>query len=384
MSKPSPELLDPQAGFARCELLGDVSRRTAAKALAGAALLAPGAVGGTAKAAAPQAGDARPRLTLGLTRNLRTIPVIEGRVSSPAIDAKVSEVDASELFLRQLRDAEFDAAEMSISSLMLAASRGDTRWVGVPVFTTRYFFHTRILVRRDAGIQVPGDLRGKKVGVPEYQQTAVMWTRGVLQDEFGIGPQDMEFWMERLPGSSHASAVGFKPPSYVHQIPPEKSIGSMMLSGELDAALLYHRTSNPQPLGDRSTADLANSPLIKPLFADPRAEAMRYYNKTGFHNINHAMVLRRPLAEQNPSLPGAIVDLFNEAAAAADADRLAHIAYYYDRGLLDDPSYKALKTPLIRHGVDANRRLLETMCRYSHEQGLSTRLMTVDEVFPSA
>lgn len=327
-------------------------------------------------------GSTARRLSLGLTRNFRTIPVIDGLVSSPAIDPVVTDVETSELFLRQLRDAEFDASEMSISSLMLAASRGDERWIGVPVFTTRSFYHSRILVGRNAGIETPADLRGKRVGVPEYQQTAVLWARGVLQDEFGVGLEDMEFWMERLPGGSHAGAAGFTLPDFVHQIPPEKNIGDMMLTGELDAVLLYIRTAHPNPLADRSTADLARSPLIRTLFPNPRAEAIRYFNKTGFHHINHGMVLRRSLAEQDPSLSGAIVDLFDKAAARADADRLAHVAYHFDRGLIDEAALKALAEPVVRHGVEVNRRVLETMCRYSYEQGLSTRLLSLEEVFP--
>jgi 4,5-dihydroxyphthalate decarboxylase len=271
---------------------------------------------------------------------------------------------------------------MSISSLMIAASRGDTRFIGLPVFTSRRFFHTRILVRRDSGIKSPADLRGKKVGVPEYHQTAVMWIRGVLQDEFGVGMQDMQIWTERAPGGSLASALGFKPPSYVKQIPPEKNIGAMMLSGELDAALTYIQTRDPQPLGDRSTADLMGSPQVTMLFPDQRAEGIRYFEKTGMHHINHCMVMRRSLFEQDASLPRAVVGLFDKAAAAVDAERLAHVEYHYEEGRLDEPTYKALAVPVVRHGVAPNRRLLETMCRYSHQQALSTRLMTLPELFP--
>ena len=161
---------------------------------------------------------------------------------------------------------------MSFSSLMMARAGGDERWVGLPIFTTRKFFHTEILVRRDAGIDKPADLKGKRVGVPEYQQTAALWARGILQHEFGVAPTEMEFWMERVPTHSHAGATAFKPPPGVtiHQIPAEKNIGAMMLSGELDAVLHYLTSRN---LVDRSRADLDNHPAIKPLFADPVARA---------------------------------------------------------------------------------------------------------------
>src|SRR5581483_4067918 len=125
--------------------------------------------------------------------------------------------------------------------LMMAKAGGDERWVGMPIFTTRKFFHTDMLARRDARIDTPADLKGKRVGVPEYQQTAALWARGALQHEFGVAPRDMEFWMERTPSHSHRAAVGFTAPPGVtiHQIPAEKSLGSMMLSGELHAALHY-------------------------------------------------------------------------------------------------------------------------------------------------
>ena len=151
---------------------------------------------------------------------------------------------------------------MSCSSFLIAIARGDTRFVGLPIFTTRRFFHTSILVRRAAGIETPADLRGKRVGVPEYQQTAALWGRGVLQHEFGVAAKDMEFWMERTPEMSHGGATGFKPPPgvTVNQIPADKSIGSMMLAGELDAALHYLSGRN---LVDRSRADLANQPGLQ-------------------------------------------------------------------------------------------------------------------------
>ena len=171
------------------------------------------------------------QLSLGTASNPRTWPILDGTVEPDGIDLVPTVMHPSEMFWRQLRFAEFDVSEMSFSSLMMARSRGDERWVGVPIFTTRRFFHSDIMVRRDSGIEKPADLKGRRVGVPEYQQTAALWARGILQHEFGASQTEMEFWMERVPSHSHAGAVAFKPPPGVtiHQIPPEKSIGSMML-----------------------------------------------------------------------------------------------------------------------------------------------------------
>ncbi|HEX9464415.1 MAG TPA: ABC transporter substrate-binding protein [Alphaproteobacteria bacterium] len=322
------------------------------------------------------------KLSIALSDNPRTRPILAGTVRPDGIDLIPTTLHPSEMFWRQLRFADFDASEMSVSSLLIAVARGDARWVGLPVFTTRRFFHTEILVRRDAGIDTPADLRGKRVGVPEYQQTAALWARGALEHEFGVAPKDMEFWMERTPEHSHGGATGFKPPPgvVVHQIPPEKSIASMMVAGELDATLHYVRRWK-QDLVDRSTLDLFGHPDIRPLFADPATEGIRYYRKTNLFPINHGMVIRREIADAHPWVALNLFKAFVRAAEIADAERLEHVEYHLKAGLLPADAEKALRTPLLRHGVVANRRVLETAAQYSNEQGLTPRVMRLDEVF---
>src|SRR5258708_6465380 len=208
------------------------------------------------------------QLSIGITNNPRTWPIIDGTVKPEGIDLIPTILHPSELFWRQLHFAEFAVSEMSCSSFMIVTGQGDTRFVGLPIFTTRRFFHTSILVRRAAGIETPADLKGKRVGVPEYQQTAALWGRGVLQHEFGVAAKDMEFWMERTPEMSHGGATASRAPPGApdNQIPADESIGSMMLEGELDAALHYLSSRN---LVDRSRADLASNPDFKYLFPDP-------------------------------------------------------------------------------------------------------------------
>jgi 4,5-dihydroxyphthalate decarboxylase len=325
----------------------------------------------------------RLQFSIGLTSNPRTWPVIDGHIKPDAIDLVPTVLHPSELFWRQLRFAEFDVAEMSVSSLMMARSKGDDRFVGIPVFTTRRFFHTGILVRRAARIETPADLKGKRVGVPEYQQTAALWARGVLQHEFGVAPKDMEFWMERPPSHSHGGATGFVPPPgvTVNRIPLDKNIGSMMLAGELDAVLFYLVDPN---LIDRSTADLANHPDIKTLFPDPLAEGIRYYRKTGLYPINHGMVIRRELAEKHPWAVLNILKAFERANAAANRQRMEHTDYHVETGLLPADARKSLQVPIVSHGIAANRAVLETVAQYSQEQGLTPRLMKLDELFAAS
>jgi len=320
-------------------------------------------------------------ISIGMAANPRTWPIFDGRVKADGIDLVPSPVFPSELFWRQLKFGDFDVSEMSMSSLMMAVAAGDARWVGIPIFTTRKLFHTEILVRRDSGVEKPADLKGRRVGVPEYQQTAALWTRGALEHEFGVRARDMEWWMERTPTHSHRSAIGFEPPAGVtiHQVPAEKSLGGMIVAGEIDAIVHYISNRN---LVDRSRIDLHGHPDVRPLFPDPIAEGVRYWKKTGLLPINHGMVAKREIAEKHPWIVLNLLKAFDEANAIAERERLEHAQYHVATGLA---SAEPLATPLVRHGVRANRLVLETAAQYSQEQGLTPRRVKLDELFaPSA
>jgi 4,5-dihydroxyphthalate decarboxylase len=321
------------------------------------------------------------QLSLAITSNPRTWPIIDGRVKVEGIDFAKTVLGPAEMFWRQLSFAEFDVSEMSMSELMMIRNRGDDRFVGIPVFTTRRFYHTGIFVRKDANIASPADLKGKRVGVPEYVQTSALWTRGILENEFGIAPKDMTFFMERLPTRSHAGAIGFAAPAGVtiNQIPPEQSIGSMMLSGELDACMSYNRRHGD--LIDRSDADLEHHPDIKPLFSDSAAEAVRYYKKTGVYPINHGMVVKRTVFERNPWVAINILKAFDQANDIAEAERREHVAYHLETGLLPSDYRKPLATRIIKHGLKANCATLDMAAKYSNQQHLTQRIMPVDELF---
>lgn len=323
------------------------------------------------------------QLSIAFVANPRTIPVLDGTVKPEGIDLICTPGNPGEIFWRQLKGGDWDVSEMSFSSLMIARARGDDRFVGLPIFTTRRFFHANILVRRNAGIERPEDLTGRRVGVTEYQQTAALWTRGALQHEWGVSDRDMEFFMERTPDTSHGGATGFKPPEgvTVHQIPKEKSVGQMMLDGELDAALHYRGWASSV---NRSTADLRNHPSIRTLFPDPHREGLRYYEKTGLYPINHGMCIKREILERHPWVALNLVRAFEKAAAIADQQRIEHVEAHIDIGLLPATAREAVRQRVIRHGIVANRQVLETAARYSHEQGLTPRLMSLEEVFAAS
>jgi 4,5-dihydroxyphthalate decarboxylase len=284
------------------------------------------------------------------------------------------------MFWRQLKFSEFDVSEMSLASLTIATSRGPTEWVAIPVFTMRMFFHTNVLVRTDAGIDVPADLRGKRIGVPEYQQTAAVWSRGVLQDEYGVKPSELHWFMERPPEQSHGGAIGFEPPAGIdlQYIPPSTNIGEMLLAGDLDATLLYLNTRN---LVDRSRANLEGEPRIRRLFPDPLAEARRYFLATKIFPINHTVVIRRSLLERYPWIALNLYEAFARVNENLAAERELLLEQYFAAGILDDRVRSAVADDPIQYGIRATRPVLETVTRYVYEQGLTKRLVGLDELF---
>ena len=323
------------------------------------------------------------QLSAALASNPRTWPIFEGTAKAEGIEFVPTALHPSEIFWRQLRFADFDISEMSMSSLMMLKASGNQDWVGIPVFTTRRFFHTVCWVRKAAGINSPADLKGKRIGVPEYQQTAALWTRGAFEHEWGIAPSQVEFWMERVPTHSHAGAVAFKAPTGVtiNQIPPENSIGTMILSGELDVAICYNAKHT---LVDRSVVELSTHPDIKPMFPDPVAEGVRYLARTGLFPINHGMVVRREIYEKHPWIALNILAAFDEANALADRQRAEHLEYYVQTGRIPKENVALVREPIVRHGVNANRKVLETAAQYSLEQGLTPRLMRMEDLFAAS
>ena len=323
------------------------------------------------------------QLSICLADNSRTRPLREGQVTPDGIDLAVTTLHPSEMFWRQLHFEEFDVSEMSVSSLLMAIAGGDTRWVAIPVFTSRRFFHTGILVRTDRGIETPEDLKGKRVAVPEYQQTAALWSRAVLQHEFGVTPWDIEWYMERTEEMSHGSATGFRPPEGLqfHRIPQEENIGSMLLDGKIDASLFYLAEPN---LVDRSTVDLRTRPEVRTLFRDPAEEGARYYNKTGFYPVNHCVVFRRSVVEQYPWVVLNVFKAFDQAKNMVQQEAREIALSYFDLDLLPQDQRNVLDVDLYPYGGTANRALLEAMTQFSYEQRLTPRRLSLDEVFHPA
>ena len=325
--------------------------------------------------------SAKLSLSLAFGPNPRSQPILDGSVEPEGIELACSAVGAGELFHRQLTHQEFDVSEMSISSLLLITAQGDSPWIALPIFTTRTFFGTQAVVRRDAGIEQPADLKGKRVGVNEYQQTAALWARGFFQHEYHVAPTDVEWFMERTEEYSHLGATGFKPPAGVRMshIAAESSMGQMMVEGDLDAIYVYFWGSAGGM--NRSMVDLFHHDDMRPLFPDPEAESGRYYKKTGVFPFNHTVVMRRSIYEQHPWAARNLLEAFEAAKQRSYASARLMNQPYLATGLLPAAARKATATDLFPYGMAANREVVELAARYSHEQGLTPRVVEVEEVF---
>jgi len=333
-------------------------------------------------------------LSFAFAENPRSRPIIEGRIAPEGIDLHCTRSGMQELAWRQFHAHEFDASELSMSSMIAAQSRGDDSFVALPIFTTRSFMHTNVLVREAAEISGPENLVGKRIGVPEYQQTAALWARGILHHEYGVDPLTCHWYMERLPEQSHGGSTGFNPPKGLdlQYIPWENNIVDMMLADELDASLLGGSWGVLAPSANarrrksivnenRGSTHIGPGSGIRPLFSDPRAEGARYYAKTGIFPVNHGVAVQRDVLERHPWVALNIYQAFQEAKDFWVAELQEGSRPYLDTGLLSTEAGKSLDEDLFPYGVRANRTMLETVIDYSYEQGLSDRRIQLEELF---
>ena len=229
----------------------------------------------------------------------RLNPIISGRVPVEGCDVNFFPLRPEELFPRVYQTQDFDVTELSASSHILTSLRGDADYLGIPAFVSRVFRHGDIYIRTDRGIGRPQDLRGKVVGVPEYQMTAALWIRGILSDEYGVKSSEI-CWRNgglQKPGREERTPISLPPSIELKSIPPDKTLSGMLADGEIDALI-----TAVQPL-----CFAEKKPNVGRLFPDFRVVEEAYYRKTGMFPIMHMMGVRRSLAEANPWLAGSIL-----------------------------------------------------------------------------
>ncbi|HET7831032.1 MAG TPA: ABC transporter substrate-binding protein [Candidatus Limnocylindrales bacterium] len=318
--------------------------------------------------------------------NERVRPLVDGTVRPDGIDLVPTISHPGETFWRQLRFGDFDISEMSLSSFLIARSQGSDL-VAIPAFPSRRFFHIELDARRDANIATPADLAGKRIGVPEYQQTAALWLRGILEHDFGVHPTSIRWFMERGETLSHGGATGFQPPAGIslEHIPEDESLVSMILGGKLDAALVRpNRTVGADNVIERSQRFQGSGDFsqLTPAFGDGITEGRRFFDAHGFIPINHTYVIRGELLRRHPWVALNVYKAFLEAKRVAERDPLEDVPLgLVFRWEFMDQVRRWFGPDPFPYGVTANRAVLERIVQFSHEQGLIPEPLDVESLF---
>jgi 4,5-dihydroxyphthalate decarboxylase len=327
----------------------------------------------------------RIQLSFGTRVSERVRPLVDGRVQPQGIELIPTFAHPGETFWRQLRFGDFDVSEMSLSSLLIAKSQGSDL-VAIPAFPSRRMFHLELDGRRDR-ISGPTDLRGRRVGVPEYQQTAALWLRGILQHDFGVHPTEIEWYMERGDALSHGGATGFTPPPGItlNAIPAERNLAGMLAAGDLDAALVRpNRSAGAKNVIERSAADSAKLDWsqVGSVFGDPFAEGKRFFDSHRFIPINHTYVIRGELFRQHPWIALNLYQAFLEAKSLVEADLVEEIplSLVFRWEYLDQVREIFGPDPF-PYGFNKNRTALQAIADYSFEQGLIAEPMNIESIF---
>jgi len=301
-------------------------------------------------------------------------------------------VEPNQLFVRNLKAQEFDVSEMSFSTYVALRDQGKAHYTAIPVFLSRAFRHSAIFVRTDRGIASPADLKGKRVGTPEYFTTMLVWMRGLLSDEYGIKPSDLRWRLGPLERPALASAppqpagpTGSTADVEIEAIPAGKTLAGMLAEGELDAVFSARPPScflPPPPSPPPQTA--GGREAVARLFPDYRVVEQAYYRKAGVYPLMHAVGIRNSLVEQHPWMAGSLFNAFAKAKEIAVADFAKLSAFAVTLPWIE-AEYRATQAVLGEdiwpYGVAANSKAIETLCRYLHEQGFTRRRMGVDELF---
>jgi 4,5-dihydroxyphthalate decarboxylase len=310
-----------------------------------------------------------PKLTLACTRSDRTQPILDGRIAIEGQEIVATAGEPEELFRIAMREARYDITELSMASHILSVARGDSQYIGVPVFPSRAFRHSAIYIRTDRGITGPKDLTGRTVGVPEYQQTAAMWVRGMMRTYYGVSMSSISWRSagERTPLSL--------PPEIDMQVIGEgETLETMLAEGRIDAFI------GPRP----PACFLDGSAPVARLFPNSRAEEESYCRATGFFPIMHCIAIRRSLVEDRPGLAMAVHHAFTAAKDQAVTD--LSMGNFLRVSLPWIVAEAAAQTAMLGgdpwpYGFTRNRAELDAMCRYAKADGLTAQAVAVEELF---
>ncbi len=314
-------------------------------------------------------------LTLACAPYDRSLPLFDKRVRPEGIDLNVLLLRYEDTFWRMLRHQEFDVSELSLSSYLMTKHAGPD-FVALPILLSRVFRHSSIYINADAGIDKALDLKGKRIGVPEYQMTAALWIRGILQHEYGVAPHEMKWFSGGLEEPGRVEKLQLNLPKNISiEVVTGDTLNGMLERGDLDALV----TARPP------TSFLKPGGKVIRLFKDSKAEEIAYYKKTGIFPPMHCVAMRKDVYEANRWIAQSLFKAFVEAKKYTDLDYMfdGHIKVsvpFMPHVVEETKEIFGGKDPWV-YGIEENRKALETLVQYSHEQGLIPKRYALEELF---
>ena len=308
----------------------------------------------------------------------RMRPLVDGTVQIDGVDPQYLLLEPEEIFFRAFRHADFDICELSMSSYSVKTAEGTSPYIAVPVFPSRAFRHTSVYVRTDR-IRSPADLKGKRIGLPEYQLTANVWVRMFLEEDHGVRPSDVTWVRGGYEQAGRIEKIRLNLPADVHveNVGAEDTISGLLASGELDAVI-----------GPRAPSCFDRGhPSVGYLFPDPQAAGIEWYRRTGLFPIMHTLGIRRTLAEAHPWLPAAVMKAFGQSKTMA-LSRLGDTSATKVTLPFVEEQLRAARTLMGEdfwsYGFEPNRHVLQRFLQRHQEEGLSARLLLPEELFHPA
>jgi len=316
------------------------------------------------------------RLTLACWDYDRTRALADGSVTPEGIDLVYLNQEVEETFFRMAKFREFECSEMSLSSYCTTLHAEKPPFIAIPAFPSRFFRHSCIFVSAKSGIRKPEELKGRKVGVPEYQMTAPVWIRGILSDDYGVKVTDCEHFSGGEEEAGRDEKLKLNVPSHIRlkAIPGDKTLSRMLADGELDALVTARAPSTFHQEPDK----------VKRLFPDYAAAEKQYWQRTKIFPIMHTVVIRRDVYEANPWVAQSLYKAFVAAKARALKmfSQSAALPTLLPWTLAHaEEARREMGDDWWPYGLEPNRKVLETFLRYHHEQGLSKRLLQPQELF---
>ncbi|MGB1921024.1 MAG: ABC transporter substrate-binding protein [Candidatus Puniceispirillaceae bacterium] len=318
------------------------------------------------------------RLSVAVGNYDRTRPLIDGRVLIDGVEPAYMTLSPEEMFFRAFRHADFDVSELSLASYVVSLGKGTNQYTALPIFLSRAFRHSSIYVTRESGIDNPAKLKGKRIGIAEYQLTANVWARALLEDDFDIRPSDVTWIRGGMDAPMRPEKLHLELPTdvQVEPVAEGETLNQLLIDCKIDGFI--------GPRAPRCFFD--NGSNVVRLFDNSIATGLEYFSRTGIFPIMHVLGVRNTLLEDKPFLAQALIKAFTQAKYMAEAELADTSATKVTMPFVEDhldAVKQTMGTDFWSYGIDEqNTKTLENFLDHHHRQGLSERLVGVSELFP--